>query len=167
MARVKIDFSEVESFAAIPEGEYPVVVAEVEVRDGQDYPYLNWKLEVSEGEFKGRFLWMITSLSPKSLWRLKEVCENLGVEDEEFELEVDEDSNMVLSPEFVGLPGIAPVTIEQYQNKDQNRVDGLLSADGITTPKKKTTARKPTTTRKTAAKPRTARKPAASARKFK
>jgi hypothetical protein len=160
MARVTIDFSEVESFAAIPEDEYAVVVEEVEMREGDKAPYLNWKLKVTEGEFEGRFQWMMTSLSPKALWRLKETLENLGIVEEEFELEVDEDTNLVIQPELVGLAAIAPVTVEEYQGKDSNRVDILLPPSGGTATPKKTTTRRATAGKKTTA----ASKPAAARR---
>jgi hypothetical protein len=128
-----IDFNEVESFAAIAEGEYSIIVEEVEMRESQssDFPYLNWKLKVTEGESEGRFLWMMTSLSPKALWRLKETLDNLEVPLDDFNLVVDEDTNLVISPQLVGLAAIAPVRQEEYQGRMTNRVDMLISPGGV------------------------------------
>jgi len=135
MAKVTVDFSEAESFEAIPDGEYPVVIAEAELRESKssDYPYINLTLEVAEGEHEGRKLWATASLHPKALWRTKELFENLGLEGESLDLDVDEDTNAILEPEFVGMPAIAVVSseiAEQGARKGQlrNVVDTLLSA---------------------------------------
>src|SRR5262245_54495415 len=119
MARLRVDFSDVESFAVVPAGTYPVVVSEVQLRESgnSDHPYINWRLEITEGEFEGRNLWLMTSLSPKALWRLKEVFENLDVYSDEIELEVDEETNQMIAPELVGLPALAQVRIEAYQGR--------------------------------------------------
>jgi len=132
MPEFKIDFEEVESFAAIPAAEYPVVVEEVEMRESQtsEYPYLNWKLKVTEGEHEGRFVWMMTSMSPKALWRLKETLDNLEVPLDDFNLVVDEDTNFVTEPALVGLPALAPVREDEYQGRINNKVDMLLPVDG-------------------------------------
>jgi uncharacterized protein DUF669 len=129
-----IDFNEVESFAAIPQGEYAVIVEEVEMRESQssEYPYLNWKLKVTEGEHEGRYVWMMTSLSPKALWRLKESLDNLEVPLDDFNLVVDEDTNFVTNPPLVGLAAIAPVREDEYQGRITNKVDMLLPAGGGT-----------------------------------
>ena len=132
MPEYNIDFSEVESFAAIPQDEYPVIVEEVEMRQSQssEYPYLNWKLKVTEGEYEGRFVWMMTSLSPKSLWRLKETLDNLEVPLDEFNIVVDEDTDLVIEPELAGLPALAPVREDEYQGRITNKVDMLLPITG-------------------------------------
>jgi hypothetical protein len=132
MVKVNVDFSDVESFEAIPEGEYPVIINEVtyvEPASDDKYPYLNVELEITEGEHEGRKLWTIWSFSPKALWRMKQVFENLGLPVDEVEFEVDEDTDAVTDPELVGLPAIAVVTIEPYEGKDRNRVDNLISSD--------------------------------------
>lgn len=132
MPEFKIDFEEVESFAALPQGEYNVVVEEVEMRESQssEYPYLNWKLKVTEGEYIGRFVWMMTSTSPKALWRLKETLDNLEVPLDDFNLVVDEDTNLVTEPALVGLPAMAPVREDEYQGRINNKVDMLLPIGG-------------------------------------
>lgn len=130
--KVNVDFSDVQDFEAFEPGEYPVIIEQVEYVEpaSEDkYPYLNVQLEISEGEFEGRKLWTILSFSPKALWRMKQVFENLGLPIDEVEFEVDEDTNMVIDPELAGMPAIAVVTVEKYENKDRNRVDNLISAD--------------------------------------
>jgi hypothetical protein len=129
-----IDFSDVQTeFNALEPGEYDVVVAKVEMRESKssEFPYLNWELDViGEGDAKGRKLWFMTSFSPKAIWRMKEVFENLGVYQDNVSFNVDEDTNEVSDPELVGLPGRAVVVIEQYNGQDRNKVVTLLAADG-------------------------------------
>lgn len=131
--KVTVDFSQVEDFATLPAGQYPVVIESVELRESKssEHPYLNFTLAVADGEFTGRKLWFIGSLSPKALWRLKALFDSFGFEGEQAELEVDDGSGILLSPELAGLAAMATVSVEQYQNKDRNRVDELLGADGI------------------------------------
>lgn len=136
MARVTVDFSDVQEFEALPKGEYPVVIVKAEYREPQSedkYPYINLEMDLTEGEFKGRKQWMILSFSPKALWRMKDVFENLGIYEEEIEVDYDEDTMLVTEPELVGIPGIAVLSQRTYEGRVQNQVDALLSPDGGTT----------------------------------
>lgn len=164
MSQIQINFAEVEdnAFEAIPEANYPVVIDHVEMRDSKssDNPYLNWEMTVSEGEYANRKLWMMTSLSEKALWRLKAVLSNLGVlEDGEMRFEVDDDTKYLTSPDIAGMPAIAVVTTEVYNNQTRNRVEDLLGGDY--TPKKSNAIK--VTPAKSAAKPaaKVGNKPAA------
>ena len=163
-----INFSEVEdSFEPLPEGQYPVTVEKVEVRESKssEHNYLNWTLKVDEDaeEGAGRNLWMITSLSPKALFKLKAVFENLGVLEDEMDLEWDDDVEvttsegpMLLEPDVIGLAATAIVTNEMYEGKEQNRVNDLLESDAGARPSKtgakasgsKSAAKKPAARRK-------------------
>lgn len=139
MARVPVDFSEIEEFEPLPKGDYDVVVDQVEYREAQEadkYDYLNWTLSVTEeGEFKNRKLFFITSFSPKALWRMKDTFENLGVYEEELEIDYDEDSMLVTEPELGGLPARVSVSQRKYEGREQNQVDAVMSIDGA--PQKK------------------------------
>lgn len=130
MPQYNLDFSQVEEFEPLPAGEYPVTVDHVEVKIGKEsgQPYLNWDLIVSDGDFTGRHLFMASGLGDKSLWRLKAIFDGLGVLEEQMSLEVDDDSGYVISPELAGLPAVAVVRQEVYQNRTQNRVDDLLGS---------------------------------------
>lgn len=137
MAQFSIDFSQVEEFEPLPAGEYPVVIDHVEMKLGKDEPhnpYLNFDLVVSDGEFSGRHLFMTGGLTTKSLWRTKALFQNLGVLEDQMELFVDDDSSYLLQPELSGLPAIAVVHNEVYNNRVQNRVDDLISAYEQATP---------------------------------
>lgn len=155
MAGTKINFAEVESssFEPLPEGNYEVVVDRVEVRESKssEHYYLNWELEVTDEDYENQRLWMITSLSPKAMFRLKDVFLALGViegDEEGFELEWDDqvevtpkEGPLLTSPEVDGLAAIAVVHNEVYNGKEQNRVNELLGAEEVEAKPKKRAAK--------------------------
>ena len=166
MARVTVDFSEIEEFEPMPKGDYAVLVDKLEYRVAQEadkYDYISWELVVTEpGEFNNRRLWFITSLSPKALFRLKDILENLGLYEDELEIDYDEESMMVTSPEVTGMPAMATVSQRPYEGRIQNDVVALTSMDGAEKkPARKTTSRSP------AKKASRGRKPAGKTRSFK
>jgi len=131
VARVTVDFSDVQDFEPF-EGEHPVLIEKVEYVEAQSedkYDYLSWELTVSDGEFKGRKGWLNTSFSPKALFKLKEVLENLGLYDDELDIDYDEDTMLVTTPELSGLPAVGVFSIGSYNNKPSLNVDTLISSD--------------------------------------
>lgn len=141
MGGLTINFAEIESsFEPLPEGRYECIVDHVEVRESKssDNPYLNWELIVQDEEYEDRRLWMITSLSEKALFRLKDVFLALGVieEDEEVEVEWDDavditpqEGPQLINPDVAGLACTAIVTNEVYDGRERNRVNELVGAD--------------------------------------
>jgi len=95
--KLTVDFTNVESREVLPEGEYIVVVDDIEVREGQKDKYLNWTLKVSTGQFEGRKLFNSTSLSPQSLWVLRNTLDALGVKTASAKFQLDLDSYIGLS----------------------------------------------------------------------
>lgn len=140
MGGLKINFAEVESsFEPLPEGQYECIIETVEVRESKssDNDYLNWQFKVLDDEYEGRMLWMITSLSEKALFRLKDVFLALGVieEDDEVDIEWEDDVDItpgegprLTNPEVEGLACIAVVTNEMYDGRERNRVNELLES---------------------------------------
>lgn len=166
MTRVTVDFSDVQEFEPLGKGEFPVLVEKVEYREAQTedkYDYLNWELTVSDGEFQGRKLWFITSLSPKALFRMKDIFENLGLPSDVVEIDYDEDTNLVTEPELSGIPAVAVVSTRMYEGRTQDNVDTLISADSAPRGAKKTTTRKTAGAKK---KTTAAAKKTAGSRKF-
>src|SRR6476469_5174476 len=142
MSGIRVNFAEVEGgFEPVPEGNYEVVVERVEVRDSKssDHDYLNWELKILDEEYEDQRLWMITSLSPKAMFRLKDVFLALGViegDEEDFNIDWDDDVEigqkegpLLTEPEVEGLNAIAVVHNEVYDNRDRNKVDTLLSSE--------------------------------------
>ena len=64
----------------VPEGRYPVEVVEVEHRRAaHGGEYLNWALEVDDGEHMGKRVWMVTSMRPDLLDLLAKALRAVGV----------------------------------------------------------------------------------------
>ncbi len=129
MAKIRVDFSQAKGFEVIPVGVYPVTVEETEVKqsNSSEYPYINWTLEIASGEFAGRKLWMMTSLSPKATFRLRDALKAMGetdpsIEEDEFEMDPDD---------YLGKSALAVVTQEEYNKTMRNRVDELKPAGTI------------------------------------
>lgn len=66
-------------FEVLPAGIYECKLREVTAQDGQKAPYWKWEFEIVEDEYKGRRLWLNTSLSEAALWKFKEVFKAFGV----------------------------------------------------------------------------------------
>lgn len=142
MGEMRVNFAEVElnNFEPVPEGRYNVQVETVEVRESKssDYDYLNWELRILDEEYEDKRLWMITSLSPKAMFKLKELLIDLEVidgEEEDFPIEWDDDVDVtpkegpvLTAPDVIGIEAVAVVENELYEGKEQNRVEQLLPA---------------------------------------
>lgn len=119
---LKIDFSQVQEFDLIPEGNYNAIVTAQEVRESQssEYPYINWTLTINGGEHDNRKLWTMTSLSPKAAFRLKEMLVALGEKKE------DLTGDFELDPEkYVGKGVIIQVIHEKYEGTMRERVKNV------------------------------------------
>jgi len=138
MPYFRVNFSDVESFEPVPEGEYGVEIDKVEVRQNKagDGLYLNWELTIIDGDYENRKLWLITSLKETALFRLKQVLEGLNVidADEDVELEYDDDIEpstkegpRLLEPDLEGMEAVANVHNEMYEGREQNRVNDLFA----------------------------------------
>ena len=59
----------------VPEGDYLLKVMEGSWEEGEEYDYINWRFQIVKGvggkKHAGGTLYTITSLSPKSLWNLR------------------------------------------------------------------------------------------------
>jgi hypothetical protein len=74
-----IDFSDVSTeFEPLAKGDYPAVIEDSEVRTGQQsgQPYLNVTFDLKDSPGKQ---WGMFSLTPQSLWRLKQLAVRAGV----------------------------------------------------------------------------------------
>lgn len=73
-------------FEPLPEDNYLATLMAVEVKQpkpvpGQEKsPYWSWEFRIESDEFKGRKMWVNTSMSEKALWKLNEVFQAFGVE---------------------------------------------------------------------------------------
>jgi hypothetical protein len=100
---VSVDFTDVESRVTLPEADYRLVVDEVTEEEGSgEYPYLKWKFKTqhSQSNLNNKPVYTNTSLSPQSLWNLRNLLEALGVETPDSAYEIDLDD--VVGYEMVG-----------------------------------------------------------------
>lgn len=144
MARVTVDFSDVEDFEPF-DGEHPVLIEKlnyVEAQTEDKYDYIGWEMTVTDGEYKGRKLWLNTSFSPKALFKLKEVLENLDLYDDELDIDYDEETMLVTTPELAGMPAVAVCEIGSYNNRPTTNVVTLLPSDSPKAGTKKAAAKK-------------------------
>ena len=122
---ITVDFTGVQSgFEPIPEGKYEATVFQVEQKTSQaGNPYLNWQFKIQGGDFDGRRMFYMTSLTPQSLWKLKQVLHRLGYTDEQLEGEFELD--------LADLPGLECTIVvghEQYNGETRDRVLDVLEA---------------------------------------
>jgi len=119
---ISVDFSDVETRELLPADDYAVKVKDVTEEEGKEYPYFNFELKVTEGDFKGETLWHICSLSPKSLWNLRATLEALGQDVPDGPMDVDLD-------ELKGLEMGVTVEIEKVKGKNKNKVTDVFSLE--------------------------------------
>lgn len=125
---VQVNFSDVEdrgSFEPIPAGKYNAIIEDVEEVEQDEegkYNYLSWKLMVTEGDHEGRFLWEVTSFSPKALWRLRDFLKACGVAEEDVNsadgLEFD-------PPDFIGTQLVLSVGMGTYNGEPSNVIKSI------------------------------------------
>jgi hypothetical protein len=120
MGQIRVDFSGVTNFEPLPTGAYPVIIKKVELKDSSNGPWqnLNWELEVIDGEFTGRKLFLTTTLKPEGLFKLVELLEACGEEVQLEELDLDPDA-------YVGRQLLVGVSVGSYNGKPSNNIDKL------------------------------------------
>ena len=114
---MRLDFSGVKSFEAVPAGSYHVQVTSFteETSKTSGNPMLKLELTIQTGEFTGQKVFTNLSLQPQALWKLKSFLDAVGMETEGA---VDIDTNAVLGRELS-----VSVTVEEYEGKNNNKVD--------------------------------------------
>lgn len=132
MGEITVNFADVQVRSTLPAGDYPCVVADcvLKQKTGSENPYLNWDLVVAEGEGEGRHVFLTTSFKPEAMWKMMQAFQNLGISEEEFNIQFDDATGQVTSPEVIGLPCVARVFQEPYQGRMTAKVSDLLGPNG-------------------------------------
>lgn len=131
MAKINVDFSQIPD-NNMPEGGYEAEITGVEMRTGKENngqpgnPYLNWEFTITDGDYTGRKVWMVTGLTEKSLWKLKETFEALGIEGDALDIEIDDDTNAMTEPEVIGIPVLVEVVQESYQGRTTSKASKIV-----------------------------------------
>lgn len=129
MAKIAVDFSDVPA-SFIPDGQYQAVINKVELKTSKTDPssqYLNWEFEGVEGDATARKFIMMTSLKPAALFGLRDALDTLGLDaSAAAELEVDEDSGLLIDPDLSGIPVTVQITSDTYQGITRNKVQKII-----------------------------------------
>lgn len=115
---INLDFSNVPSRAPLDEGVYAVRIVEAtETTSSTGNPMLKFTYEVIDDADKHK-LWDNFVLIDKCLWKLKELCEAVGIDTSEVcEMEAEE---------FIGMEFNVKVAQEEYNGSTVNRVKKVL-----------------------------------------
>ena len=120
-----IDFTKVDdNFEPLDRGVYSASVYAIELRAGPAGPYINWEFIVTDPIYEGRHLWDVTSLSTKSLWRLKQRMARFGHSLEQIGVE---ELLQLIQDQIVGQPCQVVVDNEMYQGTKRNRVTDVVT----------------------------------------
>lgn len=124
--KVQLDFSNLPS-NYVEAGEYQAVINKVTLKESKNTgsQYLNWEFDLVEEEHLGHRVYMMTSLNPQALWKVRDQFEILGIQTEVMELEVTEEG-VVMTPFLAGRAVKLKISVEEYNGRNQNRVDGIL-----------------------------------------
>lgn len=88
----KVDLSKVEGRTRVPDGDYHLVVKEIEVNTDETPGYWRWKFGIKNEEgLENAVVSTITSFKPQALWNLKNLLEALGADIPDSETELDPD----------------------------------------------------------------------------
>jgi len=121
---MKVDWKEVAKQELIPEGKVLARLDKVEPRKAKEEPhnpYWNFEFTITQPEeVVGRKVWDVFMLDVKSLWKLRNFCECIGIE---LEGQRDIDTN-----ELVGQDVGLVISHETYEGRTRNRVKGYFAA---------------------------------------
>lgn len=154
MTKVKVNFGDVQDFDALPEGVYEAVIEKIEYREPKEAgkaPYLNVEYTVQDEEYQGRKVWEVLSWSPKALFRMRDFFRAAGFEDDEYDLEIDEESNLLLEPDLTGESVELTIENEIYNKKEVNRVVAIEFLSTPEAPAEPVKAKAPKATKATKA----------------
>ncbi|HOA01356.1 MAG TPA: DUF669 domain-containing protein [Bacillota bacterium] len=127
MSSEHIDFSGVQSFDTVEVGTWEAQVTDLELKDSKssEFQYLNWKLTLIDGPQAGQNCWLITSLSPKALFRLKESAIACGIPADDLATQV---SLPTLTAALLGARCRVKIVHEEYEGEAKAKVDKLLTS---------------------------------------
>lgn len=132
MAKLQINMSGVQEATHVPPGKYPGLIGKVELVESADKTShnLKWTIQIADGPNQGASMTMFTSLKQNALWRLKGILRNLGFNVEGMiDLDVDEETGIVVEPPLAGTPCVIDVVDDTYNNVLRSTISDVLPAD--------------------------------------
>lgn len=132
MPKFSLDLSGVSEAIRVEPGNYRAVIGKTELVESADKQSHNirWSFTISEGPQAGTPMSMFTSLKPNALWRLKGILRNLGFNvDAAMNIEVDEETGLIVEPSFVGLPCTLVIVDDTYNGVLRSSVSDVLGPE--------------------------------------
>ncbi len=125
---VRVDFTDVQSNALLPEADYRFRVKSAEHKENDGDGSIAVRLEVVEADNKklvGKTTLVYFNLGASSLWVLRAFLDAVGVDVPEDEFDIDMDA--IVDAEFT-----ATNTHNTYNDKTKNQLSNFIAADGST-----------------------------------
>jgi hypothetical protein len=122
MAKLNVDFTNVEDKPLLPVGSYICKVTKIEVTDGEKAKNLKWEATVGVGPHKGAKIFFNTSLAPKALFRLREVLVNMGFNVPKSAVAIDTDK-------YVGRIIGLSVIMGEYNGRPKNEMSASFKPE--------------------------------------
>ena len=116
MARLNLDFSNVQSREPMPEGVYPASVAKVEqvLSKSSGNPMLKIEFNIMDEAFAGRKVWGNYVLTEAAMWKVQELFTALGLDADSI-LEIGTD-------DMVGMTCNLKIAQREYEGNIQNEI---------------------------------------------
>lgn len=117
--KVRVDFSDVESFGLIPKGKYPAKVVKAEINtnsNGNDQLVITF--QITKGELKGKKITNFFVLVDQARFKLKEFMEACGMK--------ADGKVMIDSDKFIGKVCDISVYIDDYNDQERSRISGYM-----------------------------------------
>lgn len=122
-SKLVVDFSSTPDQDLMDAGVYDAIITDFEVKDSKssEYPYINWTLTLSGGQYDNRKQFAMSSLSPKAAGMLKGHLQAFGETKESLA------SKFTVDPaKYIGCRVRIKVIHEVYQDVTRDKVDRIL-----------------------------------------
>lgn len=120
MARVNLDFSNVQSRDPLPEGVYDVTISKVDMTTSKTSgnPMLKVEFNVNTEGYENRKLWGNYVLTEAAMWKVQELFSSLGLDCDAI-VDIDTD-------DLIGMTCQAKVAQREYEGNIQNEIKKTL-----------------------------------------
>lgn len=118
-----VDWGEVSKGDLIPEGRYPCRIDKVEVKQSKaGNEYWNFHFTITVEPLEGRKVFGIVMPQPNMLWKLKQICDAVGVDLEGRSVEDEFDTDELIGQELGVIVGS-----DMYEGVLRSRTTGFFA----------------------------------------
>lgn len=123
----KIDFSQVKELAPVDPDTYPVTFTGFEIKTGPKAKFIAAEFTITDedSDFNGRKVYRNLSLSPNSLWAVKQFLLSAGADAEELEGEMELEE---ILQELVGNELEVVTTLQEYDGQMRAQVSKIRAS---------------------------------------